>query len=129
MNKMLKYWTQPHERTNIAFSIAYDVYDENKPFKSDKIEFLINAHLQCWKKYHENNNLEYFDIYIRNIQKLGSLILFAIIFYRQELTFRQELGPEFILSVPRTLELVKKYYKRLGGILINSKNNTTWFRI
>jgi hypothetical protein len=129
MNQMLKYWTQPHERSNFAFSIAYDVYDENHLFEIDIIDKLINSHLECWKKFHADNNLEYLDKYMKSINKVGSLILFDVVFYRQELTSNRELSREMLLNVPRLLELIKKYYRRIVGILSSVKNSRTYFQV
>jgi hypothetical protein len=123
MNKMLKYWTQPHERTNIAFSIAYDIYYDVRPFKSDEIEQLINSFQEIWKKYYKTNQHEEIGMCLNNLHfSSGAMILLSIIFYRQELTLRRELARELVLSVPRTIELIKKYYKRIGGILNTSQN-------
>ena len=128
MDQMLEYWTQPHERSNIAFSIAYDIYDENKPFKANLIDVLVTSHLECWNEYHSKKDLEYFDKYIKKFQKVGSLTLFSIIFYRQELLSKKELSRKLALNVPRLIELVEKYYRRIGGILHNTKNSQTYLQ-
>ena len=123
MNKMLKYWTQPHERTNMAFTIAYDVYYDTRPFKSDTIDHLLDQFLEIWKKYHETGQHSEIDHCMNKINlSSGSMSLLSIIFYRQELTSKRQLAPELVLSIPRTIELVKKYYKRIGGILNTYQN-------
>jgi len=47
------------------------------------------------------------------------MILLAVIFYWQELYLRQKLDRQLKTNVPKLIELAKKYYKRLGGILNN----------
>lgn len=128
MDQMLEYWSQPHERSNFAFSIAYDIYDENKPFKVDSIETSIASDLESWNKYHDKKDLQLLDKYITNFQKVGSLTLFSIIFYRQELLSKKELSTRLALSIPRVLDLTKKYYRRIGGILNNTKNSETYIQ-
>ncbi len=130
MSNMLKYWTQTHERSNIAFSIAYDIYDNTKPFKSDTIDQSINYFQEIWKKYHETGDHKDIDKCINNLNlHSGTLILLAIVLYRQELFAKRELSRELIINIPRTIELTKKYYKRIGGILSNDKNSRIRFRV
>ena len=123
MSNMLKYWTQTQERSNISFTMAYDIYHNTNPFKEDTIEYLINYFLELWKKYQETKDDKVIDEYMDNFKLYsGTLILFAIVFYRQELLLKRELSRELIINIPRTIELTKKYYRRIGGILNNSKN-------
>ena len=129
MNNMLEYWTQAHERSNWAFSIAYDIYNENKLYSSLAIKTLIDSHLECWKKYHaDKNNLKYLDEYMNKFKTTSELTFFAIIFYRQELLSKKELSRKLALNVPRLIELVEKYYRRIGGILHNIKNSQTYLQ-
>lgn len=128
MSNMLKYWTQTHERSNIAFTIAYDIYDNTKPFKRDMIDQLINYFQESWQTYHKTGDYKDFGKCITDLKFYpGTLVLLAIIFYRQELLSKRELSRELIINIPRTLELTKKYYRRVGGILNNSKNSQIRF--
>jgi len=123
MNKMLKYWTQPHERTNVAFTIAYDIYYDTRPFKSDTIDYLLDQFLEIWKKYHETGQHSEIEHCMNKIKlSSGSMSLLSIVFYRQELTSKRQLAPELVSSIPRTLDLIKKYYRRIGGILNTYQN-------
>jgi len=129
MSNMLKHWTQAHERSNWAFSIAYDIYNENRLYTSLTIKTLIDSHLECWKKYHaDRKNLKYLDDYMRKFKTNSELTFFAIIFYRQELLSRRELIRDLILNTSKLINLVEKYYRRISGILHNTKNSQTYLQ-
>ena len=120
MNQMIRYWTQQHERSGIAFSIAYDIYDDTKPFKEDMVRFYIDNFVENWTNYHKTGDYSAFDWSAKRFSP-GFMILLALIFYRQELSSRRQLTRENIQNIPKLLELTKKYYRRIGGILNSSK--------
>ena len=117
MNRMITYWTQQHERSGIAFMIAYDLYQDMK-FSLNSFDELVNEVLVEWKKYHEKGEHGIINEYMNHFKfHDGMMILVAIIFYRQELISRQLLTHKLNFDISRLLELTKKYYRRVGGIL------------
>jgi len=124
MYQMLKYWTQPHERSNIAFNIAYDLYFDTAPFKVSTFDDIIDAGFEIWKLYNQTKSLKYLDIFKHQFKSSpGVMTLLAVIFYRQELNSKQKLDRQLKTNVPKMIDLARRYYKRLGGILNNSSNS------
>ena len=119
MNSMLEYWTQQHERSGIAFVMAYDLYQDMK-FSLNSFTEFTNEALVEWNKYNKTNEHEIIGECINQFHD-GMMILFTIIFYRQELDSRHLLSRKLMYDISRLLELTKKYYRRIGGILSKYK--------
>ena len=120
MNQMIKYWTQQHERSNIAFSIAYDLYDDTKQIENRTFDSFIKRFDECWINYHKTGDHSFIDVFIEKLHP-GTMILFALIFYRQELLSKRQMTRENIQNVQKTIGLAKKYYVRIERILGPSK--------
>jgi len=121
MLKNIDYFTQPAEKSNTAFTLAYGLYVNNS-FKATLIKDLAHAHAYEWEK-HYNDHVA-LNNYMQQLgQMVGSQLYFRLIVYAVELSkYKSNKDAQKAskkLSI--LLTLVDKYYKRIAGLLRNNK--------
>lgn len=136
--RLLQYSTQFQEKSQVAFSIAYDIYDSkpvvfekqmnnyfNKPDR-DLIDRLVKSHEYFWEK----NNTEYqIEKYVEGLRSNGAKMLFALVVVYLDLTNPKhpkfdKNNQELINSrFEKLIELIRKYYRRLVGVMLYAKQN------
>lgn len=129
LDKMIKnidYFTQPAEKSNVAFTIAYGLYVNNS-FKASLIKDLAHAHAYEWEKYisiSNNNHVELINYMQQLGQMVGSQLYFRLIVYAIELSKYKtnKDAQKASKKLPVLFTLVDKYYKRLAGILRDDKS-------
>jgi len=134
--QLLEYTYQPQERSNWAFSIAYDIYDTNpvilkktmnnfdKPDR-DLIDKLIRAHEYAW----EEKQTEYqIQKYSNSLGSNGAQMFFFLIGAYKDLMkikdndFKKD--QELIkYRYEKLIDLIRKYYRRLVGVMLYAKQN------
>jgi len=116
------YTTQAHEKSQVAFTLAYDLYYDYG-FKQSLFKNLIDAHTYAYAKSNYNNTE--INSYMSKIgQSPGSqlffrLIIFSLLLYKAD----NKKYLNLIQKLSKLLALADKYYKRLANILGDNKSN------
>ena len=140
---LLESTIQPQERSSVAFSIAYDMCNDNQIdltpkihrfnnlvfVDKDLVDKLRRSHEFFWKENY--NNEHQIEQYLKRIPSTGSQLFFYLVGYFEELKRRND--PEFQDVLPLTterfiklielIELIRKFYRRLVGIMKYAKQN------
>ena len=134
--QLIEYVIQPQERSNWAFSIAYDIYsiapvilkktmnNFNKP-DQDLIDKLIKSHSYFWKEKHTEYQIEK---YSESLGASGSQVFFfllGIYIDLMSITHKDFIKNQDLLQArfDKLLDLIKKYYKRIIGVMLYAKQN------
>lgn len=122
----ISYATQQYERSQVAFTIAYGIYCDNR-VKPNLIRILIESHIFALNKYQNDPN-KLWDYQVSSGISAGSQLLFKLISYCLLLyKLDQKIYLINIQNVSDLLALADKYYKRLVGILGDKKSYvSTW---
>jgi len=140
--QLLEHTIQPQERSNWAFSIAYDIYDAkpvilkktinnfNKPDR-DLIDKLIRSHEYAW----EEKQTEYqIQEYSNSLGSTGAQMFFFLIgAYKalmkiEDKDFKKD--QELIkYRYEKLIDLIRKYYRRLVGVMLYAKQNKNKLQI
>ena len=140
--QLLEHTMQPQERSNWAFSIAYDIYDTNpvilkktmnnfnKPDK-DLIDKLIRSHEYIWEEKQTEHQIQE---YSKSLGSTGAQMFFFLIgAYKSLIKIKDKdfkKDQELIkYRYEKLIDLIRKYYRRLVGIMLYAKQNKNKLQI